>query len=167
MLPHVEREHMSFVEIHFKKAPQKETKRCDKVEIRSALGGKLRLTQFEGSYEVWLDGHVVLGPTSKEAAQIRFDALLAPTCAEAAPVPQETKEEVQKEPGAHQCPSCGRIVSGMRKQLLGTDLCAQCTPQGNIPLGVMDYSEKAGGVLMVVEDRELFRILKKPVNQQR
>ena len=67
----------------------------------------------------------------------------------------------------HSCPSCGKEVSDERKELLGMDTCPNCTIQPNSPLGVMDYSSKQAGVLMLISDPKMFRMLKKPINQQR
>jgi len=66
----------------------------------------------------------------------------------------------------HTCPKCGSEVDDERRELLGIDLCIRCTPQHGL-WGIMDFSHKTAGVLMLVEDYKLFKQLKKPINQQR
>jgi ribosomal protein L37AE/L43A len=73
---------------------------------------------------------------------------------------QPKVQEVQISEGvSHECPMCKEPVNLVRREL-GFWLCTKCTPQGIKPLGVMDYSSKTGGVLMLVNDRKLFKIAK-------
>ena len=157
---------MSTVTIPFKQVVKPEPQKSGKIEIQGTLDGNLKIYMIEGEYEVWFNSQKDLGPTNKEAAKIRFDKLLDPsTCSKSEPVtPQPALTLI--EGGVHPCPSCGRQVSNQRR-VIGTELCTMCSPQTKFPLGVMDYSSKTGGVLMIVTDPHLFRILKKPVNQQR
>ena len=67
----------------------------------------------------------------------------------------------------HKCPGCGADVPNERQELLGTPFCVHCTPQRPKPLGVMEYGEKAGGVLAICETRKEFEMLKKPANRRR
>lgn len=92
------------------------------------------------------------------------------------PEPKEWTPTAPEEPAAppeveltettHKCPTCGCEVSDARTELLGILECPTCTPQADKPLGIMDYSHKTGGSLMVV-DKRLFKLLKRPINQQR
>jgi hypothetical protein len=75
--------------------------------------------------------------------------------------------DVQIAETTHKCPSCGGEVSDARTELLGILECAFCTPQAEKPLGIPDYGHKTGGSLMIVTDRKLFKLLKRPINQQR
>jgi hypothetical protein len=55
-------------------------------------------------------------------------------------------------PDEHACPKCGKAVSNERTELIGTDLCVNCTPQKPKPKAIMDYSHKTAGVLMICDD---------------
>jgi hypothetical protein len=156
---------MSYVEIPFKKVlPPKAPPR--KVLLRIGLKGRLRLLTCSGAYEIELDGKQVLAPTDEKAALARFDDLQNPKTE----TPTESKgaaPEPEKASGTHPCPECGTDVSNERLTLLGTELCPKCTPQGSKVLGVLDYSHKTGGVLMLVSNRKHFEMMKRPINQQR
>ena len=67
----------------------------------------------------------------------------------------------------HKCPCCGCEVPDERFELLGVLTCLKCTPQKEKPLGIMEYAEKAGGVLMITDSRREFEMLKRPANQRR
>lgn len=67
----------------------------------------------------------------------------------------------------HKCPVCGCDVPNERSELIGVETCIRCTPQRPRPLGVVEYAEKAGGILFITESREIFNMLKKPANQRR
>jgi len=69
--------------------------------------------------------------------------------------------------GTHKCPGCGCEVPDERLELLNVHTCSRCTPQAPKLLGVMEYSEKAGGVLVITSSQAEFEYLKKPANQRR
>ena len=79
----------------------------------------------------------------------------------------QTEPTQPKSSESHKCPNCGESVPDERTELLGVVTCAKCTPQKPKPLGVLDFSHKTGGVLMITDDMKLFKLLKKPINQQR
>lgn len=81
--------------------------------------------------------------------------------------PPPNPPEVQIKESVHKCPNCGADVADERTVLLNTLCCAKCTPQASKPMGVMNFDHKTGGVLMLITDKKIFRILKKPINQQR
>lgn len=84
------------------------------------------------------------------------------------PIVEPTKPpEVEIKETTHKCPKCGSEVADERIVLLGIPECAKCTPQGSRPMGVPYYGEKAGGTLMIITDPKIFKMMRKPVNQQR
>jgi hypothetical protein len=67
----------------------------------------------------------------------------------------------------HPCPICGCSVPDERTELTGAETCIQHTFQRPKPLGIVEYAEKAGGVLFITEDRKVFEMLKRPANRRR
>lgn len=156
---------MSHVVVPFKTVVQPQ-KVPTKVLIQTALQGRLKLWTCSGDYEIELDGQQVLAPTDERAATVRFNDLANPK-AQPTPDAKVTAPEPDKFVGTHCCPDCGKLVSDERLELLGTETCEKCTPQGDKVLGVLDYSHKTGGVLMLTSNRKHFEMMKKPINQQR
>jgi hypothetical protein len=60
----------------------------------------------------------------------------------------------------HRCPECNADVPDERRELLGVDTCAKCTPQRAKPRGVMAYSHKTAGVLDICETDSEFWAMK-------
>jgi len=77
-------------------------------------------------------------------------------------------EKYKEDPdGEHECPVCKTMVPNLRAVLVGTVLCGTCTPQPKKIYGVMEYSEKAVGVLIITDSEKEFKELKKPANKRR
>ncbi len=139
-----------------------------KIPLREGLQGRLILYLESGDHYVSLDGKREFGPASDTAALIFFNRILNPSkpvqeTIQVAPAPE--KEE--KRYNTHLCPCCHKDVSDERLEMTGTPLCVDCTPPQPPIYGVMSYAEKAGGILMTTTDPKIFRLLKKPINQQR
>ena len=80
----------------------------------------------------------------------------------------EFKQKCLREPFEnHACPICGKTTPNERVLVANTILCRDCTPQPSPIFGVMEYSEKAGGTLIITDDEKEFHELKKPANQRR
>lgn len=84
-------------------------------------------------------------------------------------MPDGTPEEKpQIDPsGFHQCPICGKETSNQRKIITGLMTCVDCAPKVENPKGIMEYGEKAGGVLVICQSEAEFQNLKKPANRRR
>lgn len=67
----------------------------------------------------------------------------------------------------HKCPCCECEVPDERFELLGVLTCLKCTPQKERLFGIMEYTQKSGGVLMITDSRKEFEMLKRPANQRR
>ena len=67
----------------------------------------------------------------------------------------------------HECPKCGKETPNERQELTGSPLCIKCTPPMAKPLAVVEYNEKAGGVLYICRNKAEFDYLKKPANRRR
>ena len=65
------------------------------------------------------------------------------------------------------CVRCGKPVPEERVELLKVAICKRCTPQPNPIYGVMEYSHKNTGVLVITDSYEEFLMLKKPANRRR
>ena len=64
------------------------------------------------------------------------------------------------------CKICGREMPIERYELFGLTICSRCAPQNKIK-GVMEYSHKTAGILVLCETEEEFHMLKKPANRRR
>ncbi len=77
-------------------------------------------------------------------------------------------QQIEADPeGTHKCPGCGKDTPNERYITLKTVLCTGCTEQPKKLYGIMEYSEKAVGILVTTEDEATFRELKKPANKRR
>lgn len=65
------------------------------------------------------------------------------------------------------CKVCGGDVPNERVDLIGEEICIKCAPPTPKLFGVMEYSGKNVGTLVVTDDPVLFRQLKKPANRRR
>ena len=67
----------------------------------------------------------------------------------------------------HGCPGCDKEVYNARiRAMKGERRCIKCTDTQPY-LGCMNYGHKTGGVLMKTQNREHFRLIRKPIDQQR
>lgn len=152
----------------FMEEPDQEPVKDRKIERKKSLDGRMIIYLLDGDYELWIDGTKTLGPATKEIIERRFEALLNPVV-----TPQQVSEKIKtpeitvQSETFHKCPSCGEDVPDERITLVGVVTCTKCTPQPGKLYGIMDYGHKTGGVLTMTEDPELFKVLKRPINQQR
>jgi hypothetical protein len=61
----------------------------------------------------------------------------------------------------HKCPKCQADVSDERRDILGVETCAKCTPQKPKYKGVMAYCHKTGGLLDICETEEQYQAMKR------
>jgi hypothetical protein len=81
---------------------------------------------------------------------------------------EDLVRQIKADPdGIHRCPSCNKEVPNERYFLVGNIMCCGCSAQPKKLYGVMEYSEKAVGILVMTEDENVFKELKKPANKRR
>lgn len=67
----------------------------------------------------------------------------------------------------HACPGCGESVYNARiRAMNGERRCIDCTDTKPY-MGCLYFGHKTGGVLMKTQDPEQFRLIRRPINQQR
>ena len=67
----------------------------------------------------------------------------------------------------HPCPECGKATPNERQEILNIATCIDCTEQPFKYKGVMEYDEKAGGVLILCKSEKEFKELKASAIERR
>lgn len=134
----------------------------------SSPDGRFKLLMEGGLWSIQQDGQIILSKVDEACARNRFSCLQRAETVGSPPLPPVSLSVEAVEPETkHKCPGCGCEVSDERIKLLRTEFCTNCIPKGNRPLGVMEYSGKQAGVLVITTSRKEFQLLKKAANQRR